>query len=103
MDKKKMFNPNIFFNHSSFNIRSPRQQDDVKQPQQQFIVTLGEPVLSVRKKKKSAVPEWMKWDEKKKKEEQEKKDKEAAEKEDGGFIQLEPKQQVRHGRRQMAN
>jgi len=88
---------------------SPQQQDDVKpqqqqqQQQQQFIVTLGEPVLSDRKKKKSAVPEWMKWDEKKKKEEQEKKEKEAAEKEDGGIIHLEPKQQVRHGRRQMAN
>ena len=41
----------------------------------------------------------MKWGEEKKKEDEAKKEAE----EDGGIIQLEPKQQARYGRRQNAN
>ena len=57
------------------------------------IVAKEETVLPPQKK---SVPEWMKWDERNGEEQKETE----VEEEDGGIIELEPKVQVRHGRRQ---
>ena len=66
-------------------------QNDVKEVS---IVAKEETVLPPQNNK--SVPEWMKWDKKNGEEQKETE----VEEDDGGIIELEPKLQVRHGRRQ---